>query len=148
MICTPLTAGTTAYGSLVLVSRTAGSLNEGSAQLAAVLAAHATVAIAGSEVRQQLSTALRSRDIIGQAKGILMERYGLTPDTAFALLARMSQDSNIKLRDVAEQLCRTGAPPGAPPGRQPAGTAARQKGNPARPPQTRQGKTDAHQGPS
>jgi AmiR/NasT family two-component response regulator len=46
--------------------------------------------------------------VIGQAKGILMERFRLTPDRAFALLARASQDTNVKLREVAAELCRTG----------------------------------------
>jgi len=51
-----------------------------------------------------LRIALRSRDTIGMAKGILMERHGLTPDQAFERLNKMSQDSNTKLRDVAAYL--------------------------------------------
>jgi ANTAR domain-containing protein len=74
-------------------------------------AASAVIAEAATEIRQLL-TALDSREVIGQAKGILMERYRLTPDGAFALLARASQDTNVKLRAVAAELCRTGALPG------------------------------------
>jgi len=44
-----------------------------------------------------------------------MERHRVTPDAAFALLARASQDTNTKLRDVADQLCRTGDLPAAHP---------------------------------
>jgi AmiR/NasT family two-component response regulator len=52
----------------------------------------------------QLTTALETRDVIGQAKGILMVREGLTADEAFDILARASQRMNIKLRDVAAQV--------------------------------------------
>ena len=71
----------------------------------------AVITEAAAQIRQ-LHTALDSRDVIGQAKGILMERYRLTPDGAFALLARASQDTNVKLRAVAAELCRTGSLPG------------------------------------
>jgi ANTAR domain len=75
------------------------------------LAVFAAITEAAAQIRQ-LRTALDSRDVIGQAKGILMERYRLTPDGAFALLARASQDTNVKLREVAAELCRTGSLPG------------------------------------
>jgi AmiR/NasT family two-component response regulator len=52
----------------------------------------------------QLRRALTTRDVIGQAKGILMERHGLTADQAFRRLVEMSQHSNAKLADVAEYL--------------------------------------------
>jgi len=54
--------------------------------------------------------ALGSRDVIGQAKGILMEWYKVTADMAFALLARTSPDTNRKLHDVAEHRTNTGTP--------------------------------------
>lgn len=113
MLCTPLSAGAVVYGSLSLVSRTAGAFDEEAAQLADAFAAHAVIALAGARQRSQLSAALRRRDVIGQAKGILMERYRLTPDAAFALLSQLSQDTNIKLHDVAEHLTRTGGLPEA-----------------------------------
>jgi ANTAR domain len=75
------------------------------------VAVSAAIAEAAAQIRQ-LHTALDSRDVIGQAKGILMERYRLTPDGAFALLARASQNTNVKLREVAAELCRTGTLPG------------------------------------
>ena len=57
------------------------------------------------ELREsQLQEALKSRDVIGQAKGVLMERRGLDSDEAFDVLRRTSQDLNVKLRDVAETL--------------------------------------------
>jgi ANTAR domain len=74
-------------------------------------AASAVISEAAAQI-SQLHAALESREVIGQAKGILMERYRLTPDAAFALLARASQDTNVKLREVAAELCQTGALPG------------------------------------
>jgi len=55
-----------------------------------------------------LETALDSRAVIDQAKGILMERFKLTPDQAFQALTRVSMESNTKVRDVAERFVRTG----------------------------------------
>jgi GAF domain-containing protein len=55
-----------------------------------------------------LETALDSRAVIDQAKGILMERFKLTPDQAFQALTRVSMETNTKVRDVAERFVRTG----------------------------------------
>jgi AmiR/NasT family two-component response regulator len=52
--------------------------------------------------------AMASRAVIEQAKGILMERYKITAEQAFTLLTHASQRSNVKLRDVAEELTSTG----------------------------------------
>lgn len=51
-----------------------------------------------------LRTALASRDVIGQAKGILMERHGIDDEEAFARLVSMSQTTNVKVREVCEYL--------------------------------------------
>jgi GAF domain-containing protein len=70
-----------------------------------LFAAHAAVALSGAEEVAQLRLAASSRDLIGQAKGILMERYDLASDTeAFDLMVRASQSSHIKLSLVARQL--------------------------------------------
>ena len=55
-----------------------------------------------------LQTALDSRAVIDQAKGILMERFKLTADQAFQVLTRVSMETNTKVRDVAERFVRTG----------------------------------------
>jgi AmiR/NasT family two-component response regulator len=60
---------------------------------------------------QGLTRALESRDVIGQAKGILMSRYRLSAEASFELLRRVSQDRNLKLRDVAGQVVETGSLP-------------------------------------
>ncbi len=49
-----------------------------------------------------------TRDVISQAQGILKERFQMTPEQAFALLARASQDGNVQLRDLAQRLLDTG----------------------------------------
>ncbi|HEX7133710.1 MAG TPA: ANTAR domain-containing protein [Iamia sp.] len=51
-----------------------------------------------------LRVALESRDVIGQAKGILMERHGIGADEAFARLVTMSRSGNVRLREIAENL--------------------------------------------
>lgn len=51
---------------------------------------------------------METRDLIGQAKGILMERYKLTSEQAFELLVQVSHASHRKLRDIAEELGRSG----------------------------------------
>lgn len=51
-----------------------------------------------------LSRALQTRDAIGQAKGILLSRFAMGPDEAFALLVRLSQNTNVKLADLAADL--------------------------------------------
>jgi GAF domain-containing protein len=57
---------------------------------------------------EHLATALDSRAVIDQAKGILMERYRMTADQAFQALTRVSMESNTKVRDIAEQFVRSG----------------------------------------
>jgi len=52
--------------------------------------------------------AVATRDLIGQAKGILMERYKVTPDQAFRMLVKVSNDNNLALRSVAQNLAATG----------------------------------------
>jgi GAF domain-containing protein len=72
-----------------------------------VLAAHAAAAILASRQGEQLESALSTRDRIGQAKGIIMERFGIDDIQAFEMLRRLSQDSNTKLIDVAKRVIET-----------------------------------------
>jgi GAF domain-containing protein len=66
-----------------------------------ILAQHAAVGLAGAAAQEQLQAAVASRDLIGQAKGILMVRDQITGLQAFATLAKASQETNIKLTEVA-----------------------------------------------
>lgn len=80
--------------------------------LATAFAAQAAATVGLARKAEQLELAMVSRQEIGQAVGILMERYGMTADSAFAYLKRLSQNTNVKLRDLAEQLRLTGRLPG------------------------------------
>lgn len=71
------------------------------------LAAHVGVALAGAQEVETLERAIGGRTVIGQATGILMERFDLAPDRAFSVLSRLSQQKNVKLRELAEQIVQT-----------------------------------------
>lgn len=95
-------------GALNLYAGGANAFDVESEHVGALFAAHAAVAVAGVQKQDQLTLALGSRDLIGQAKGILMERYKITGDQSFRLLVQVSQDTNRKLRDVADFLVHSG----------------------------------------
>jgi GAF domain-containing protein len=80
-----------------------------------VAAAHASVALSATVRRDQMHTAMTSRQLIGEATGILRERFALTSDQAFAVLKRVSSQQNIKLFTVAQQVVETGTLPGSAP---------------------------------
>jgi len=69
-----------------------------------LFASHAAIALSGAREYRQLNEALASRDIIGQAKGILMGRENITAQQAFTMLVRASQQANLKLNAVAQWL--------------------------------------------
>ena len=114
MLCFQLFVEGERLGALNLYSRSVGAFDSESQDIGLVFASHAAIALAGAEHEQNLRAALTSRDVIGQAKGILMERYKLTADQAFGVLARASQELNRKLGDIARELSDTGAVPAAP----------------------------------
>lgn len=92
-------------GTLNLYGGEPGVFSEDSLLIGGVLAQHAAVALIGSSAEQHFEAALASRDIIGQAKGMLMLlRENRTALKAFNLLIRVSQETNIKLIDVARWL--------------------------------------------
>ena len=59
---------------------------------------------AGTVSRRDFTRAVDGRTVIGQAQGILMERYGITADQAFTVLKRLSQDRNVKLNQLASEF--------------------------------------------
>lgn len=95
-------------GALNLFAEDVDVFDAESERIGTLVAAHAAVALAGSQQISQLTEALDTRDLIGQAKGILMERFKITAQEAFLLLVRASSELNLKLRNVAEQLAATG----------------------------------------
>jgi AmiR/NasT family two-component response regulator len=72
--------------------------------VADLLEEHADLVCDMSEKIQQLEQGLESRTVIGKALGICLERYNLDEDQAFQFLVRISQEQNVKLRDVAARL--------------------------------------------
>ena len=74
------------------------------AETARLFAAHAAIILGHAHEEDQLNQALQNRKLIGQAIGILMERYRIDADRAFQFLVRASSTSNIKLRDVADEV--------------------------------------------
>ena len=98
-------------GALNLYSSKPYAFGAEAEETGALLAAHAAVVLAASRKQANLAVALESRDVIGQAKGILMERYKLDDRAAFATLIAISQHTQRKLRDIADELRRTGEVP-------------------------------------
>jgi hypothetical protein len=119
-----LFAGEDTLGALQLYARLPGAFNATDRAQGLLFAAHAGMAlrVARSHALQEqraenLHLAMVSREIIGQAQGILMERERITADQAFQLLRHSSQRLNVKLRDVAQTLVDTGSVPEAAPSR-------------------------------
>lgn len=79
--------------------------------LGEVFASHAAVALRAAITEAGLESALASRDRIGQAKGVIMSREGVTPQVAFDRLRELSARQNRPLRDVADEVARTGEVP-------------------------------------
>jgi transcriptional regulator with GAF, ATPase, and Fis domain len=95
-------------GALNLYAHDTDAFSDESEQVGLLFATHAAVAMADAQKQQHLTRAIAVRDLIGQAKGILMERHKLTGDQAFAVLVGASQNTNTKLTEVARYLVETG----------------------------------------
>ena len=91
-------------GALNVYAETANAFGPGSRAIGLVFAAHSSVAWNAARRDEQFKKALGSRDVIGQAKGMLMERYGVNAIQAFDLLRKLSQDSNTPLIEIAADL--------------------------------------------
>ena len=111
-----LFVGERTLGALNLYSSAAHAFDETDVALGTVFAVHAAVAMQAAHHDEGLEQKVRSRDVIGQAKGILMARSGVDEDRAFEMLKAASQRMNVKLRDVAEHIAsgRSLAEPGDP----------------------------------
>lgn len=105
-------------GALQLYARLPGAFNANERAQGLIFASYAGLALSLAKAQEaeeerigNLETALASRDVIGQAQGILMERERITADQAFRLLRRSSQHLNRKLRTVAQDIVDTGTIP-------------------------------------
>ncbi|MEM6108426.1 GAF and ANTAR domain-containing protein [Mycobacterium sp. 050272] len=86
------------------------AFTDDSIELGGVFASHVALAWSMMRRKDQFRSALASRDLIGQAKGVVMERFNIDAVEAFELLTRLSQQSNRKLIDLAEALIESEHP--------------------------------------
>lgn len=96
------------FGALNILAFEPNAFSMESESLGAVLAAHAALALGAGRTEEQLQSALLTRDIIGQAKGMIMERFDVDAVRAFELLTALSQQTNTKLNAVAAQIVQQG----------------------------------------
>jgi GAF domain-containing protein len=101
----------TVAGALNIYATKPNTFDDDAIAVGQTFAGYAAVALANAHLHdttatlaQQLQAAMDSRAVIEQAKGIIMGERRCTPDEAFRILAKVSQDSNRKLRDVAAAL--------------------------------------------
>ncbi len=102
-----LYTGERTAGALNVFSRKPHSFGADAEVIGSILAAHAAAAILASRDSQQLQAALLSRDLIGQAKGILMERFSIDAVGAFEMLRKLSQQMNVRLYEIAQRVVDT-----------------------------------------
>jgi GAF domain-containing protein len=106
----PLVVRGSAIGALNLYSATEGNYvglataAESFARQAAIVLANAQAHASAEQLNDNLKEALHTREIIGEAKGIVMERERVSEEEACDILSRVSQKTNTKLRDVAQQV--------------------------------------------
>lgn len=98
-------------GALNLYAHIPNGFTEHARQVGLMFASHASVALASALKHEQLQQAITTRGVIGQAMGMLMERDKLTAEQAYQELRRASNNTNIKLRDLAERVAQTGQMP-------------------------------------
>lgn len=104
MLCLSLWAGGRGLGVLSLYATEPYAFTGRDEVVAGLLAEHAAIALRTADQQERLTRAVGNRDVIGQAKGILMVCHELSADRAFDLLVRLSQHTNRKLLDVATQV--------------------------------------------
>lgn len=114
MLSLGLAAGQRSLGAFNVYATSTYAFSDVSVQAARSLAALITLTAAAVQERSDLRAALLARDVIGQAKGVLMERHKVTADRAFELLVAASQHTHRKLRDVAVELAASGQLPSRP----------------------------------
>jgi len=115
-LSTPLVAGSAALGAIKVYGRERAAFGDRHEYLLAMFAAQAAILVANAQsfqnaqrLSEELVDALRARDAISMAKGIVMAREGVDEATAFAVLVSTSQEQDKKLRDVATALVRSTA---------------------------------------
>ncbi|MEV6963319.1 ANTAR domain-containing protein [Streptomyces sp. NPDC051207] len=92
---------------LTAYARNPRAFDDTATRIGRLFTEHVSIALDAATVREQLTEAMRTRDLIGQATGILMERLGVDAEGAFENLVRASQRENVKLRDLARRIVDT-----------------------------------------
>jgi GAF domain-containing protein len=112
MLCAPLWVDDQTLGTLSLYAAQAGAFSDHDQRIVGTFATLAALALAEARRTENLTVAITNRDLIGQAKGIIMERYDLDQHAAFRTLTRISQEQNTKLHEVARRIAETRELPG------------------------------------
>lgn len=111
MLCVPLWVDERKLGSLSLYAGESEAFSTAARHVANLYATHAALALSDVQRTSQLRRVIANRDVIGQAKGVLMATRHITPDDAFGLLTTASQTLNRKLVEVAQIVASTGELP-------------------------------------
>ena len=111
MLGTRMYTTTTTIGSINFYDSKPNWFDEVDVDVAHMLGRHAAVALETARSEENLWKAIDARNLIGQAQGILMERFGIDAAQAFGVLRRYSQANNLKLNVVAERLIASGRLP-------------------------------------
>lgn len=111
LLAARLTIGGTSMGALNLYSTATREFSADDRDTAVIFATHAAAPLISVRERENLKIAVDGRTLIGQAQGVLMQRFDVDGDTAFAVLRRYSQSQNVKLRDVANLVIENGELP-------------------------------------
>lgn len=107
VLSVPLHAGYAPLGAMTMYSAANGVHSPHHLSLAVLAASHLSAILEHQRVHHHLTRAVEARTTIGQAQGILMERFTLTDLQAFAALRRYSQDQNSKIHDIAAEIITT-----------------------------------------
>jgi GAF domain-containing protein len=94
-------------GAILFYGAEPDTFDEASIGIAEIIGRHASIAVASARQEESLTRAIDARKLVGQAQGILMERYSLDDRRAFDVLRRYSQATNTKLNEVARILVST-----------------------------------------
>ncbi len=103
-VWTPLLAGGRRLGTMTVYAEAPEVLGAAEREVVQALSHQASTTLRVAREIEGLTLALDSRTVVGQAQGILMERFGLDDGRAFAFLRRYSQDHNVKLTEVARGI--------------------------------------------
>ena len=104
MLASPIDIAGDTGATLSLFGVRVGAFGAESETMGAMLANHAAIALVQDKHERQFRAALATRDVIGQAKGIVIERFGVDAARAFAMLTAISQDTNTPVRDIAAMV--------------------------------------------